>query len=351
MYMRNPNGYGSIYKLSGKRRRPWAVRKTVGWDFNKDTGKTKPIYEFVGYYTTRSEAMQALANYNESPYDISIRNMTFDAVYDKWSNIHFDNISQSNINGYKAAYKLCEPIKNMLFAEIRLDQLQKIVDNSGKNTPTLKKLKIMLGMMYDYAVIHDIVPTEKREKVRYLDISKPGNPNAFRRSKFNNAEIKKIWKAKDKDIYYTVALMLLYTGPRVSELLNMEKTNVNLEEKWYYIHKSKTKAGIRYVPIPDKVLPFFRYWMSTDSEYLICTPDGQKMTYDKFYIRWKKLMYDLNIKHTLHCTRYTTISKLTEAGIDDRIIKQIVGHQGKDVTEIVYTDIDMSVKLDAINKI
>ena len=62
-------------------------------------------------------------------------------------------------------------------------------------------------------------------------------------------------------------------------------------------------------------------------------------------------MYDLNIKHTLHCTRYTTISKLTEAGIDDRIIKQIVGHQGKDVTEIVYTDIDMSVKLDAINKI
>ena len=350
--MRNPNGYGSIYKLSGKRRRPWAVRKTVGWDFNKNTCKAKPIYEFVGYYPTRSEAMQALANYNDSPYDISIRNMTFEGVYEKWSDAHFENISQSNINSYKAAYRLCESIKNMLFAEIRLDHLQKIVDTSGKNTPTLKKLKVMLGLMYDYAVIHDIVPTEKREKVRYLNISKPGNPNAYKRSRFNDTEIKKVWTSKDNDIYYTVVLMLLYSGPRVSELLDLKKENVNLYEKWYYIPKSKTQAGIRYVPISDKVLPFFEYWMTRESEYLICTPDGKKMTYDKFYnTHWKKLMAALNIKHTPHCTRYTTISKLTEVGVDDRIIKQIVGHQGKDVTEIVYTDIDMSVKLDAINKI
>ncbi|MDK8278299.1 tyrosine-type recombinase/integrase [Peptostreptococcus anaerobius] len=350
--MRNPNGYGSIYKLSGKRRRPWAVRKTVGWDFNKDTGKTKPIYEFVGYYTTRSEAMQALANYNESPYDIGIRSLTFEGVYDRWSNIHFDNISQSNINGYKAAYKLCSTIKDMSFAEIRLDHLQKVVDTSGKNTPSLKKLKIMLGLMYDYAVIHDIVPVEKRQKIKYLDISKPGNPNVLKRSRFSDTEIRKVWKVKDNDIYYSVVLMLLYTGPRVSELLDVKKENVNLKEKWYFIPKSKTQAGIRYVPIPDKVLPFFEYWMARESEYLICTPDGKKMTYDKFYsTHWKKIMAALEIKHTPHCARYTTISKLTEAGVDDRIIKQIVGHQGKDVTEIVYTDIDMSVKLEAINKI
>lgn len=350
--MRNPNGYGSVYKLSGNRRNPWAVRITTGWDFNEEKGKSNPIYQFIGYYRTQKEAIMALAHYNESPYDISAKTLTFEEIYDKWANIHFEKISDSNITGYKAAYKLCESIKDMTFAEIRLDHLQKLVDKSGKNTPTLKKLKVMLGLMYDYAVIHDIVDIEKRQKLRYLDISKPGNPNALTRSKFKDKEIDKVWKAKDNDVYYTVVLMMIYTGPRVSELLDLEKTNVNLKEKWYHIAKSKTKAGIRYVPIPDKVMPFFEFWMSQDSEYLICSPDGKKITYDKFYnTHWKKLMADIGIKHTPHCTRYTTVSKLTEVGVDDRIIKQIVGHQGKDVTEQVYTELDMKYMLDAVNKL
>ena len=55
--MRNPNGYGSVYKLSGKRRKPWTARITVG--FKSENGY--PIYNFIGYYATRAEAMRALA--------------------------------------------------------------------------------------------------------------------------------------------------------------------------------------------------------------------------------------------------------------------------------------------------
>lgn len=29
--MRLPNGYGSVVKMSGKRRKPYMVRKTIGW--------------------------------------------------------------------------------------------------------------------------------------------------------------------------------------------------------------------------------------------------------------------------------------------------------------------------------
>ena len=42
---------------------------------------------------------------------------------------------------------------------------------------------------------------------------------------------------------------------------------------------------------------------------------------------------------------------LTEAGIDARIIKQIVGHASNNVTESVYTHIDIKIKIDAINSI
>ena len=31
--MKNPNGWGSITKLSGNRRKPWRVQKTDGWEY------------------------------------------------------------------------------------------------------------------------------------------------------------------------------------------------------------------------------------------------------------------------------------------------------------------------------
>lgn len=115
--MKLPNGFGSVYKLSGKRRKPWAARKTVGWTFNEEKGKSYPIYQFIGYYTTRQEALTALADYNKDPYDLHFDTITFKEVYEKWSDIHFPKVKRPN--SYEAAYKLCSKIQNMKFAEIK----------------------------------------------------------------------------------------------------------------------------------------------------------------------------------------------------------------------------------------
>ena len=39
--MKLANGMGSVYKLSGRRRKPWVARKTKGWDIDEKTGKTQ----------------------------------------------------------------------------------------------------------------------------------------------------------------------------------------------------------------------------------------------------------------------------------------------------------------------
>lgn len=221
--MRNANGFGSVYKLSGKRRKPWAARKTAGWTFDEERGKSYPIYSFIGYYETRAQALTALVEYNKDPYDLHHDTITFAEVYDKWSDIHFENVSQSNVNGYKAAYALCDDIKDMPIRQIKLDHLQKVADKSGKNTPTLKKLKGLFGLMYDYAVIHEIVPQDKRDMVRYVDISKAGNPNSIKRSIFTHSEISTLWSLYKSNYYLSVVLILIYTGVRISELLELKK--------------------------------------------------------------------------------------------------------------------------------
>lgn len=363
--MRLPNSFGSVYKLSGKRRKPWAVRKTVGWKQIPETQKCYPIYEFIGYYETRQKALQALVAYNEDPFDLHLNTITFEEVYEKWSDIHFEKIK--NTNGYKAAFKLCQDLWNMKFAEIKLDHLQKVVDESGKNTPTLKTLRNMLGLMYDYAVMHEIISPDKREMIKYIDISKPGNPNAYDRKPFSKKDIKTLWDVQSSNQYVSVILILIYTGLRISELLDLKKENIHLDERWFYVQESKTEAGVREVPIAEKMVPFFQYWMDKKCDYFICTPDGEPFTYRNYYDSyWIPLMLQLNMGkyvveegkkepvykgYTPHCARHTCVSLLTEAGVDERIIQKIVGHKGQNVTQVVYTHIDLPYKLEAINKI
>lgn len=63
----------------------------------------------------------------------------------------------------------------MRFVDVKLNHLQMVVDESGKNYPTLRKLKILLGLMYKYAIIHKIIPKE-RNMVEYLNIKDAENP-------------------------------------------------------------------------------------------------------------------------------------------------------------------------------
>lgn len=350
--MKLPNGFGSVYKLSGNRRKPYVAKKTKGWDINPDTGKAKQLYITVGYYATRKEALTALAEFNANPYDVNAAKVTFADVYERWSDKHFPNVSESNVKGYKASWKLCDKIASMHFVDVKLDHLQMIVDESGKNTPTLRKLKVMLGLMYKYAVIHEIIPKE-RNMVEYLNIKNAGNPNALNREPFSKAEVSRIWEAKDGNTYYTVILMLIYSGCRVSELLDLKKEDVNLEERYYNVVAAKTAAGVRTVPIAEKVYPFFEYWYNlNDSEYLLSTPEGEHFKYRNYYDSyWKPLLNAVGMKHRPHDTRHTCISLLTVAGVSDKVIKKIVGHKGQGVTEVVYTHFEIEELIDAINKI
>jgi integrase len=350
--MKMPNGYGTIFKLSGKRRKPWVARKTIGWKQIPDKDTSYPIYQVIGYFEKREQALEALVEFNKSPYDINVQKITFSEIYDKWSEKKFPEISDSNAKGYRASYLLCSSIKDMNFVDIKLDNLQDVVDKSNKNQPTLRKLKVLFGQIYDYAIMHEIISKE-RDLVQYVDISKAGNPNAFNRKPFTKKEVQTLWKWKNASEYFQIILMLIYTGVRISELLDLKKININLNEKWFDVVSSKTEAGIRKVPIAEKVFPFFEFWMNkNECEYLLSTPEGQHFEYRNYYDSyWAPLVEQMGIEHTPHCTRHTCISFLTTASVDERIIRKIVGHKGIGVTQQVYTHIEIEELLDAINKI
>lgn len=350
--LKNPNGYGSVTKMSGKRRRPWMVRVTTGYSIDTVSGKLKQKTEVLGYTKTRTEGMQMLAEYNMNPFDIQASKATFQNVYDQWSKIKYPTVSKSNIHGYEASYKVCDSLYGKVFKDIRLADLQRVVDTCGKNYPTLKKLKLLFSQLYGYAMKNDICNKDYSE---YVDILKykDRNPDKRDHNKFTREEVDRLWEFADQP-YHQIVLMLIYNGCRISEFLNLKKENVNLKEQYFDVVASKTENGIRRVPIADKVLPMYKAWYeSSDSEYLLHYPSGDGFEYRTYYdTYWEPVMESLNFKHKPHDTRHTCISMLAEAHVDPTITKKIVGHTGAmTLTEKVYTHLDMKPLLDAINQI
>lgn len=352
--MKLPNGYGSVYKLPGNRRKPWAVRITISCQ--KDAcGKYHWKYKYLGYYATQTEALLSLAQFHAAPVDNSynLSNLTFSEIFEKWSMEHYPKISPSNIRGYNASYALCKKLEPMRFCDIRKIHLQKIIDTCDKNYPTLKKLKILFTVLFKYAMENDICA---KDYSQYIDIQqyKNRNPHSFKRRPFKQAEIDILWQNLGKSPYISVVLMLIYSGCRISELLDLKKKDISMKDHCFRVTASKTNAGIRTVPIATKIYPLFEFWIAkNDCTYLLSTPEGKHLTYSNYYINyWKPLMEQINLSfHRPHDTRHTCISLLTAAGVDDKIIKRIVGHAGHSITDTVYTHFDISQLLDAINKI
>lgn len=352
--MKLPNGYGSVYKLPGNRRKPWAVRITVSRKEDK-SGAMHWKYKYLGYYESQADALVALAHFNENPYDLDANKVTFAEVFEKWSAEHYPKVSQSNVHGYNASFKLCDSIKNMKFNDIRKSHLQGAIDSSGKNYPTLRKAKVLFNMLYKFAMENDIC---SKDYSQYIDIVqyREQNPNSIDRIPFTEQEIEIIWKWSDKNEYVSIILMMIFSGVRIGELRELKKENVHLDERYFYIEKSKTPAGVRNVPIAKKVLPFFQFWMNKESkcDFLITTREGRYF-YDRNYrdSYWSPLMKEMGLtgEHKPHDTRHTCVSMLTQKGIDERLIKKIVGHAGKGVTEQVYTHIEMKQLLEVIDMI
>lgn len=350
--MKLPNGYGTVKKMSGKRRRPYVVKKTVGWHYDEVKDKMIQDQMTIGYAATRAEGLQMLAEYNNNPFDLKASKVTFQEVYERWSKEKYPTISHSNVKGYEASYKVCGSLNNKVFRDMKLVDLQTVVDTCGKNYPTLKKLKSLFSQLYEYAMKNDICSKDYSE---FVDIVKykDKNPDKRDHNKFTKEEIERLWTLAE-DPHYQIVLMLIYNGCRISEFLDLKKEDVHLDEQYFDVIASKTENGLRKVPIADKLLPFYKAWFDgSECEYLLHTPDQKHFDYRNYYDSYfTPLMEQLGFDHKPHDTRHTCISKLTEAHVDQTMIKMIVGHSGAmTLTERVYTHLDIETLVEAINKI
>lgn len=326
--MRMSNGFGGVVKLGGSRRKPYGARITTGW---KD-GKQQ--YQYIGYFEDRDDALVALANYHSDPYRLEDADITFAEMYSKWKESREDELTKDNSYAYDGAFKNSAMLHDYKFMEIRSEHLKKCMKACEKSHATKSKMKQLWNQMYNYALENDMKVTNYSQFVK-VKSEAPKNKNIF-----TPEERDILWNENTE--LSDIAIILLYTGMRIGELLEIEIENIHLEER-YMIGGLKTEAGRdRVIPIHERIVPLIEKYMQNRVRYLFEFKNEQ-LKYQTVLIRWRNRF---GKTHKMHDTRKTFISWMHEKDVPIETIRVIVGHAGKGVTEQRYltTSIEKLVK-------
>lgn len=326
--MRLPNGYGSVIKLSGNRRRPYIARKTVGYDKNG-----RQIYHIIGYFATKDDAITALSNYNQQ--DIPEPSITLAKVFQAWYPIHSKQVAESTAESYKNSYRHLEQVISMPITKIKYRHLQAVIDKMRKNNlsyASMKKVRSLINQLFAYAIINEWC---ERDFGKYLEMGK--NIIKHPHKPFTTQQINKVWRCTQENT--DLVLILLYTGMRVGELLNLKKSNINLKQKYFDIVTSKTKSGIRIIPIHPRILPIVerRIKENPKSKYLFSNSDLKPLSYTQAANQFEKVMRVIKAKHNTHDCRHTVATLLDAADANKVARDRILGHASSNVGDAVYT--------------
>ena len=340
--MKNENGSGSIYKQKGKRRKCWVARVTIGFVDGKQKRK------IIGTYETRKEAQTELLGYLNNPTLYSGK--TFKDVKDLWYQGYSKNISNVTLKTLNAQLKKLDEFDDVKIKEIKLHTLQKFFDSMEVSYGTKSYIKTLINMIFEFALKNEFIETNR---VKFIELGK--NEKVIERKIFTADEIKILFDNLDSDNRFVKkmtygVLILIYTGLRVGEFINLKTKDVDLDKNVIYITKSKTSSGIRKIPISEKIIKLFKKNIEDTKEYFFFNKKGNKYLYYNFLTQFNKMLELLNLeKHTIHDTRHTFATLLNNANANSTSIIKLIGHSDFKTTEEIYTHKDIEELRKAVN--
>lgn len=148
-----------------------------------------------------------------------------------------------------------------------------------------------------------------------------------------------------------IILTFLYTGLRMSELLNLKNQDVNFAERSLYVRLGKGRKD-RYIPLHPKLIPVLKFYLKSRnkrlpiSTYLFTSVRSTKPLRPKnLYAIFKKIACTCGFHITPHMLRHTMAKLSLEANLNPYTLKEILGH-----AHIATTQIYMSISTKKVNE-
>jgi len=173
---------------------------------------------------------------------------------------------------------------------------------------------------------------------------------------FEDNELKLLINDLDCDLSKNIFDIGLYTGMRIGEISELQKDNIDLKENIITITKSKTKSGLRVIPIHKNILDIIKFHYDNDIDNYLFSAAGNVNKITKLMARRIKKVINIEGK-SFHSTRKNITMKRYElhqkGEVQQNTIDRILGHKVDSLSFNTYnlSKIDLGVLRDCIDKI
>lgn len=154
-----------------------------------------------------------------------------------------------------------------------------------------------------------------------------------------------------------ITYILLYTGVRVSELVNIKLVDIDTLTSILVI---RGKGGkVREISLRQDVIQLIKQYMGgerkeskfNESEYLLVSQRSKKMHRDAVRDWFANISDDVGIKLHPHLFRHTFATRLLRKGVDLTTVSKLTGHATVNMTAKFYIQTTRHEKQNAVDKL
>lgn len=327
--------------------------------------KTKTINGIkVFFYSSETKERKAQMDIEKQMLEYSHRETVgkkLSDVCDEWERIHYEKVKVQTMERYKSYVKrFSEFFGNKYIKKITPADVERFLHSlvlDGYSTKTIKDQASIVKLIMKFAIIKGYI---KKNPSQY--ITPPKGREKEVREALTDEDVKRI-KSDTSSDFGRIAYFLLYTGLRKGEMLALTYGDIDYKGCTVCVNKSieylgnkprvgttKTKAGVRLVPLPDVLKPIVKKGKHKSTD-IIFGKDGAPMPKSYFRDHWVRYCKDIGISATPHQLRHTYATMLFEWNITEKDAQTIMGHSDIAVTHNIYTHIRTAHMEDTIKNI
>lgn len=281
----------------------------------------------------RKIAKQLLKKFEEDFYSKNLLNRIM--VSDFYS-IYLNYSDKQKSHKTYLMEKLCLQKVMDYFGDFYMDDFTRgLVDDYTSNridevSPTTVNIELrMLRSIFNYAVKHNYLKENPFSRFKRMRENHSDSLPIFMKIDEVNKFLDTIKQYGDYQ-FLNYVNFLFRTGARRSEILNVEKNHIDLENRLLML--TKTKTGVpRYVPIDDGLSKIIENMQVKDGKLFSYKPDTVSHKFSKYLKR-----AGFEGRYSLKSTRKTFASHLVMNGVDLTAVQELLGHQDPNVTRKHY---------------
>jgi len=332
-------------------------------------------------FKTQKEAKKAerelLLSIEENGFTDHSSKPTFEEVANLWLESYETTVKPTT---YQNTRKYLNILIKDYFSDIRIESIsvsmmQQIVLKLSKRYTAYSLYLSVVNRVFKFAMSLGIVQANPVDRI-IRPKQQPPKSEKIALTKEELNQFLTLAKEHARPVLYAAWHTLAYTGLRKGELLGLEWSDIDLDNKVisvqhnlvmvngkYRIQSPKTRKSIRKITIDDITASVLKSWKLEqkklffkngvkNSNIVFSGSSGEYLDKSHFRVSLKKFLkrYDLPAI-TVHGLRHTHASLLFEAGVEPKTISDRLGHANIQTTLDMYTHLNDNQRSDVADRL